>query len=314
VAGRGALLPLTDTIGDSPGTGAAPGALGMQVFDTPAAMRAWTDAQREAGRVVGFVPTMGALHAGHLELVHDARRRSDVVVVSIFVNPLQFDVRDDFDRYPRPIDDDLEACRLEGVDAVYAPTAGAMYPAGFQTHVEPGELGEVLEGAHRPGHFRGVTTVVTKLFGAVRPHLAVFGQKDFQQLAIIRRMTRDLDLGVEIVAHPTVRERDGLAMSSRNRRLSAEQRAAAVCISRGLHAALDAFDRGERQAVALGRLACGPIDAEPLARREYLEVVDPHSLEPIDGHLDAGGLIVTAAWFGEVRLIDNCLLGTTPDL
>ena len=305
MAGRGTLVPLIDS---------ASAEVGMRVFDTPASMRAWSDAHREAGRTVGFVPTMGALHSGHLELVSDARRRADVVVVSIFVNPLQFDVRDDFDRYPRPIDDDLDACRLHGVDAVYAPTAGAMYPRGFQTHVEPGELGEVLEGAHRPGHFRGVTTVVTKLFGAVRPDLAVFGQKDFQQLAIIRRMTADLDLGVDIIAHPTVREPDGLAMSSRNRRLSAEHRSAAVCINQGLRAAAAAFDRGERSVEMLTDLACAPIDGEPLARREYLEVVDPHSLEPIDGTLQDGGLIVTAAWFGEIRLIDNRLIGEVPDL
>ena len=281
----------------------------MRVFDTPVAMRAWSDAQRAAGRVVGFVSTMGALHAGHLALVDDARRRADVVVVSIFVNPLQFDVRDDFDRYPRPIDDDLDACRAQGVDAVYAPTARAMYPPGFQTHVEPGELGEVLEGAHRPGHFRGVTTVVTKLFGAVRPHVAVFGQKDFQQLAIVRRMTADIDLGVEIIAHPTVREVDGLAMSSRNRRLSPAQRAAAVCIDRGLCAAGEAFDAGERSVAVLTDLACAPIDTQPLARREYLEIVDPHTLAALHGDIDREALIVTAAWFDEVRLIDNRLLG-----
>ena len=314
MAGRSALLPLTETspAATSP-TETPAGSAPMQVFDTPASMRAWSDAQRQAGRVVGFVPTMGALHAGHLALVDDARHRADVVVVSIFVNPLQFDVRDDFDRYPRPIDDDLEACRLQGVDAVYAPTARAMYPDGFQTHVEPGELGEVLEGAHRPGHFRGVTTVVTKLFGAVRPHLAVFGQKDFQQLAIIRRMTSDLDLGIEIVAHPTVREADGVAMSSRNRRLSPTQRTAAVCINAGLTAAEHAFAAGERDVAVLSALACAPVDAEPLARREYLSIVDPHTLEEIDGAVGdatAGcGLIVTAAWFGEVRLIDNRLLG-----
>jgi len=283
-------------------------ALDMLVFDTPAAMREWSDAQRAAGRIVGFVPTMGALHAGHLALVDDARRRADVVVLSIFVNPLQFDVRDDFDRYPRPIDDDLDACRARGVDAVYAPTAGAMYPPGFQTHVEPGALGEVLEGAHRPGHFRGVTTVVTKLFGAVRPHVAVFGQKDFQQLAIVRRMTSDIDLGVEIIAHPTVREADGLAMSSRNRRLSSAQRTAAVCIDRGLCTAAAAFDAGERDVRQLTDLACAPIDAEPLARREYLEIVDPHTLAPLQGRIDGEALIVTAAWFDEIRLIDNRLL------
>ena len=197
----------------------------MQLFDRPDAMRSWSAAARSAARTVGLVPTMGALHDGHLSLVDIARRRTDCVVVSIFVNPLQFDRADDFDTYPRPIDDDVARCTEVGVDAVYAPTAATMYPGGFETVVEPGPLGAVLEGAARPGHFRGVTTVVTKLFGAVRPDLAVFGEKDFQQLAIIRRMTTDLDLGIEIVGAPIVREPDGLAMSSRNSRLSLEDRA-----------------------------------------------------------------------------------------
>lgn len=276
----------------------------MEVLTTPAAMQAWSDEHRGAGRRVGFVPTMGALHDGHLALVDHARAVADVVVTSIFVNPLQFNVRDDFDRYPRPLDDDLDACRRAGVDAVYAPTAGAMYPDGFQTHVEPGALAEVLEGAHRPGHFRGVTTVVAKLFGAVRPHVAVFGQKDVQQLAIVRRMTLDLDLGVEIIAHPTVREPDGLAMSSRNRRLGAAERAAAVCISRGLARAAGAYAAGERDAATLADLASAEILAEPLARLEYLTVVDPDTFAPLD-RVDGAGLVVVAAWFGDIRLIDN---------
>jgi len=202
------------------------------VFDAPGAMSAWSGRQRVAGQRVALVPTMGALHDGHLALIDEARSHADLVVVSIFVNPLQFNRSDDFDAYPRPIDDDLALCAAHGVDAVYAPRATAMYPAGFETHVSPGSLAEVLEGAQRPGHFRGVTTVVAKLFGAVRPHVAVFGQKDFQQLAIIRRMTTDLDMGIEIVGMATVREADGLAMSSRNRRLSPAQRDAAVCNQR----------------------------------------------------------------------------------
>ncbi len=276
----------------------------LDVLTTPASMQTWSAAQRRAGRRIGFVPTMGALHEGHLSLVDRAREVSDVVVVSIFVNPLQFNVRDDFDRYPRPIDDDLLACRRAGVDAVYAPTAAAMYPAGFQTHVEPGALAEVLEGAHRPGHFRGVTTVVAKLFGAVRPDVAVFGQKDVQQLAIVRRMTVDLDLGIEIVGHATRREPDGLAMSSRNRRLTRDQRRAAACISRGLTLAAAAHRGGERDAAALAALAASEITAEPLARLEYLTIVDPDSFAPIE-RVDGAGLVVVAAWFDEVRLIDN---------
>jgi pantoate--beta-alanine ligase len=278
----------------------------VDVITTPAAMRAWSDAQRIAGRRIGFVPTMGALHAGHLALVDEARRHADAVVVSIFVNPLQFNVAADFERYPRPIDADLEQCAAVGVDAVYAPTAAAMYPRGFDTHVEPGVLAEPFEGAHRPGHFRGVTTVVAKLFTAVQPHVAVFGRKDAQQLAIIERMTTDLDLGISIVGLPTVREADGLAMSSRNTRLQPADRAAAVCIAAGLRAAAQAVERGERDPRAVVAVARQAIDVEPRARLEYLDLVDPATFASLDAPLGPGEwLLVTAVWFGEVRLIDN---------
>jgi pantoate--beta-alanine ligase len=280
-----------------------------ELIDTPAAMRDWSERHRLAGRRVGFVPTMGALHEGHLALVDEARRHSDVVVVSVFVNPLQFDVRADFDRYPRPIDDDLRACADAGVDAVYAPTAAAMYPPGFQTHVEPGPLAERLEGEHRPGHFRGVTTVVAKLFAAVRPHVAVFGQKDAQQLAVVRRMALDLDLGIEIVGMPTVREPDGLALSSRNRRLGPEQRAAAVVVSRALRSIEESLRQGTTDATVLVRRATEVIDAEPLARLEHVEIVDPDTFEPVHT-VDRPSLALAAVWFGEVRLIDNLLLST----
>ena len=277
------------------------------LIDTPEAMRAWSEAHRLAGRRVGFVPTMGALHEGHLALVEEARRHADVVVVSIFVNPLQFNVAADFEKYPRPIDDDLARCAAAGVDAVYAPTAAAMYPAGFQTHVEPGALADRLEGEHRPGHFRGVTTVVTKLFGAVRPHVAVFGQKDAQQLAIIRRMTRDLDLGIEIVGMPTVRETDGLAMSSRNRRLDPAQRAAAVCVSKALRAGERSLHHGVTDARELAAVIEGVVAAEPLARLEHVAIVDPDSLDALET-VAATALVLIAVWFGDVRLIDNLLI------
>lgn len=278
----------------------------MEVITTPADMRAWSDRRKLDGSRLGFVPTMGALHDGHLALVEEARRHTDRVIVSIFVNPLQFNVRDDFDRYPRPIDNDLARCREAGVDAVYAPTAAAMYPDAFQTYVEPGPLAERLEGAHRPGHFRGVTTVVAKLFAATRPHLAVFGQKDAQQLAIIERMVHDLDLGIEIVALPTVREPDGLAMSSRNRRLGPEDRRAATCLWHGLDAARREASVGTTDVDELLRLATAPIVAQPRARLEYLELVDAATFMPVDeiGH-DRRSLLVVAAWFGDVRLIDN---------
>jgi pantoate--beta-alanine ligase len=277
------------------------------VFDEPNAMSAFSDSQRVSGRRVALVPTMGALHAGHLALVTEARRHADVVVVSIFVNPLQFNRSDDFDAYPRPIDDDLTLCAAHGVDAVYAPRAPAMYPPGFDTYVDPGSLADVLEGAQRPGHFRGVTTVVAKLFGAVRPHVAVFGQKDFQQLAIIRQMTIDLDMAIEIVGMPTVREPDGLAMSSRNRRLSPAQRAAAVCVPQSLQAMADAASRGVDDVTALTAIGRAVVDAEPLARFEHLEVVHPHTLQPT-AFIGDTAVAVTAVWFGDVRLIDNWLL------
>ncbi|MCY7299178.1 MAG: pantoate--beta-alanine ligase [Ilumatobacteraceae bacterium] len=238
----------------------------LALFDGPAAMSAWSDAQRIAGRRVVLVPTMGALHQGHLALIDEARRHADVVVVSIFVNPLQFNRSDDFDAYPRPIDDDLALCAEHGVDALYAPHASAMYPPGFETHVSPGPLADMLEGAQRPGHFRGVTTVVAKLFGAARPHVAVFGQKDFQQLAVIRRMTIDLDMGIEVVGMPIVREYDGLAMSSRNRRLSPAQRAAAVCVSQALQVVADATAQGLLDVAQLSALGRSIIEHEPLAR------------------------------------------------
>ena len=248
------------------------------VFDQPATLMAWSDAHRVAGRTVALVPTMGALHDGHLALVAEARRHADVVVVSIFVNPLQFNRSDDFDAYPRPLDDDLALCREHGVDAVYAPRAAAMYPPGFATHVEPGPLGELLEGAHRPHHFRGVATVVAKLFGAARPHVAVFGQKDYQQLAIIR-----------------------------NRRLSPAERAAATCVPRSLQAVADALSRGVAGTAELAAVGRAVVQAEPLARFEHLEIVDADTLQPLTTIHDRA-VAVTAVWFGQVRLIDNRLL------
>ncbi len=277
------------------------------VLTVPGDAQQWSDRHRRAGRTVGLVPTMGALHDGHMALVTEARRRADVVAVSIFVNPLQFNRRDDFDAYPRPLDADIAMCATYHADAVYAPTAATMYPPGFQTHVEPGELAEPLEGAGRPGHFRGVVTVVTKLFNAVRPDLAVFGQKDFQQLAVIRRMARDLDMGIELVALPTVREADGLAMSSRNRRLSPRQRAEAPVVYAALQAMRDAVAGGERDAAALHQIASAALAAAPDARVEYVRIVDPDSLHDL-GEIDGPAHAVAAVWFGDVRLIDNLAL------
>jgi pantoate--beta-alanine ligase len=277
------------------------------VLTSPGQARSWSEEQRRQGHTVALVPTMGALHAGHLALIDLARDRADVVVVSIFVNPLQFDRQEDFDRYPRPLEVDLAVCAGHGVDAVYAPTASAMYPPGFDTHVEPGAVAEPFEGAGRPGHFAGVATVVTKLFAAVSPHVAVFGEKDAQQLAVIRRFTRDLDLGVEILAIPTAREADGLALSSRNLRLSRQDRAAAICLPRALQAAQAMVYAGERSARSIEAAASAQITAEPLARIEYLALVDPSNFGRI-ADLEDSGLLILAVWFGEIRLIDNQLL------
>lgn len=251
---------------------------------------------------------MGALHDGHLQLIADAAERSDDVVVSIFVNPLQFDVDADFDAYPRPIDADVAACDTAGVAAVYAPTAAAMYPSGYQTRVVPGALADLMEGPGRPGHFEGVVTVVNKLFGAVQPEVAIFGQKDFQQLRIIERMVADLDIGTEIIGHPIVRDPDGVAQSSRNVRLTTEQRSAAVAVPHSLDAAVDAARRPTTDPVDVVAAAVAVIDAEPMARHEYTTIFDADDLTEVDRFTDrsVGRVrIATAVWFGDVRLIDN---------
>ena len=279
----------------------------MTTLTEPRPMQAWADAERAAGRHIALVPTMGALHDGHLALVAEARRRAERVVMSVFVNPIQFDRRDDFEQYPRPLDDDLRICAGAGVDAVYAPSAAAMYPEGFQSAVEVARLTEPLCGAARPGHFRGVTTVVTKLFHAVRPDVAVFGEKDYQQLAVIRRMTADLDFGIEIVGVATVREPDGLALSSRNRRLGADDRAAARCVPRALDAAADVVRAGERRAAAVVARATAVIGAEGRARLEYAELRDPETLAEVT-EVAGPALLALAVWVGGVRLIDNRML------
>jgi len=286
------------------------------VIVEPVSMRAWADRTRSGGRSIAIVPTMGALHRGHVELIEAARARSDEVVVSIFVNPLQFGEQADFDHYPRPIDDDLEACDAAGVDVVYAPTAAAMYPDGFASTVHVSGLSDRMEGASRPGHFDGVTTVVTKLFAAVRPHCALFGEKDFQQLAIIRRMVSDLDLGIEIVSHATVRESDGVALSSRNRRLTEAQRRAAVCIPDAIRAGIECA-RSSTDAGLVVHAAEAIVHAEPLAELDYVAVFDSATLCPVDDisadHRRPGSVrIALAVRFGEIRLIDNADLFPSP--
>ena len=254
-----------------------------------------------------FVPTMGALHAGHRSLVQAARQRCDIVVVSIFVNPTQFGPNEDFSRYPRTLEQDCQMIEAESVDVVFTPTAEIMYPSGASTFVEVEGVSDRLDGASRPGHFRGVATVVAKLFHIVQPDFSFFGQKDAAQVAVLRKMVRDLDFPLEIVVCPTVREPDGLAMSSRNRYLSAEERRQALTLSRALHAAEAHAARGERRAAALLQTMRAALQEEPAIRVDYIAIVDPDTLLPIDD-VDGGGLLAIAAYVGNTRLIDNVLL------
>lgn len=278
----------------------------MQTITTVAELRRALANARKADKRVGFVPTMGYLHDGHLALVEASRARCDVTVVSIFVNPTQFGPNEDLSTYPRDFLRDEKLCRDAGVAIVFAPDTGEIYPAQFETFVEPGELAKPLCGAFRPGHFRGVATVVCKLFNMVQPDVALFGQKDFQQCAVVRRMARDLDLPIEIVIVPTLREPDGLAMSSRNRYLGEGDRRRALAISRGLLAAADGFHSGERDVERLVAMAKKHLDA--VDRLQYLELVDSDTLKPAESPLCRPAALCAAAYVGSTRLIDNVVL------
>jgi len=262
-------------------------------------------AWRQEGATVSFVPTMGALHEGHLSLVRRAKQLADRTVVSIFVNPTQFGPGEDLESYPRTPDEDARRLADEGCDLLFLPTPEVIYPEGFATWVEVGGPAEGLEGEHRPGHFRGVATVVTVLLDLVAPDLAVFGEKDAQQLAVVRTLVRDLHLPVEIVAGATVREEDGLALSSRNAYLSTEERRAATVLHRALVAARDALDAGERDADAIRRRMREVLDAEPRAETEYAEVVDAASFQPVKGRINGPVVLPLAVRIGTTRLIDN---------
>jgi pantoate--beta-alanine ligase len=258
-------------------------------------------------RPLGLVPTMGYLHEGHLALVHRARADCASVGVSIFVNPTQFGPQEDLARYPRDLERDLGMLEPAGVDIVWAPEADEMYPPGYQTYITVGGTAEPLEGAVRPGHFRGVATIVAKLFNAFTPDRAYFGQKDAQQAAVIRRMARDLNFPLEIIVCPTVRERDGLAISSRNTYLAPEERRAAIVLFRALSAARDAHEAGERDAEALRSTMREYLAAEPRAQTEYVSAADPDSLKELD-RVDRNVLLSMAVRIGKTRLIDNFLL------
>ncbi len=277
----------------------------MQVVSTVAEMRALR-ASVPSGRSVGFVPTMGYLHEGHMSLVRMARARDDLTAVSIFVNPTQFGPHEDFNRYPRDLERDLSMLREAGVDWVFAPTVQEMYPPGYSTYVEVEKVTERLEGAARLGHFRGVATVVAKLFNIVQPHRAYFGQKDAQQVVVIRRMVQDLNFPIEIVVGDTVREPDGLAMSSRNVYLNPQERQAATVLYRALMAARELWDAGERRGTPLREAMSRVLASEPLARPDYVSVAHPDTLQELDDSGSARRALASlAVRIGNTRLIDN---------
>jgi pantoate--beta-alanine ligase len=270
-------------------------------------MSAWSEAARARGERIAFVPTMGALHAGHVSLLKAARQRGDRVVLSIFVNPTQFGPKEDLARYPRDLEGDLAKAGSVGTDVAFVPEAKDMYLSGAQTFVDVREVSQGLCGERRPGHFTGVATVVCKFFNIVQPHVALFGEKDFQQLAVIRRMVADLNMPVEIVGEPTVREPDGLAMSSRNAFLSPSERVRALAISQGLTAARERLTAGQRDAGALVEVALGVLKGQ-VDRVDYVEIRDADSLHPIE-RVDRPAVILAAAFVGATRLIDNMRLG-----
>jgi len=261
-------------------------------------------ASRREGKTVALVPTMGALHDGHIALVRAACKRADFVVVSIFVNPTQFGPGEDFEAYPRDIPHDIELLAAEGVEVVFTPGVEAMYPAGSDTIVEPGTMAMLWEGEVRPGHFTGMLTVVAKLLNVVTPDLAFFGEKDFQQLVLVRKMVRDLDFGVQVVGVPIVRDRSGLALSSRNAYLTDVERAAAIVLSHTLDEVRRIADEGERDALTLARFMAEEIEMESLARLDHAAIVDPLTLEQLEV-LDRPARAIVAARFGRARLIDN---------
>ena len=279
----------------------------MQLIETIAEMKSACRAVTRAGKLLGLVPTMGALHEGHLSLVRASKSQCDVTAVSIFVNPLQFGPTEDLDKYPRTLERDTALLRELGVDFVFVPQVAEMYRPDAKTYVDVGDLSSKLDGGSRPGHFRGVSTVVCKLFEIVRPDRAFFGQKDAAQVALLRRMVRDLDMDVQIVVCPIVREPDGLAMSSRNGYLNPEQRKQALILSRSLQQVKEAVDAGERDAARLAKIGKRAIASEPAARLDYFAIVDPDSLELVDS-VSKGTLVAVAAWVGTTRLIDNILL------
>lgn len=280
------------------------------VFNTIRDLRDRISLLRQQGKIIGFIPTMGALHAGHAALIDAAKRNGDVAVVSIFVNPIQFNNDDDYQRYARTLQADLDLCETHAVEIVFAPAVEEMYPAPQESFVDVPEVSKSLCGEFRPGHFRGVATVVTKLFNIVQPHNAYFGGKDAQQLAVIRRMASELNVPVAVHAVPTVREPDGLAMSSRNQRLTPEERKIAPILYRALQAAKRYIDDGQRDAADIKATGLALLGEQPQIRTEYFEIVDAESMQPTSS-MSGPLCIAAAAWLGSVRLIDNIFVLAT---
>jgi pantoate--beta-alanine ligase len=279
----------------------------VDIVENPEDMQGRSESLRREGKVIALVPTMGFFHEGHLELMRVGRRLADVLVISIFVNPTQFGPAEDFEKYPRDPEGDLAKADQVGVDIVFMPRVEDMYPEGFQTEVSVKDLTQHLCGASRPGHFDGVATVVLKLFHITKPHLAVFGQKDYQQLTVISRMVNDLNMDIEIVGVPTVREADGLAMSSRNAYLNREERNSAFSLKKSLDLARDMFRKGERDPAVIGEAIASLIGSRPFTEIDYVRFCDPVTLEPVDV-LGEENLLALAVRVGPARLIDNCLL------
>lgn len=279
----------------------------MKIIRSLTAMAAWSERLVPEGVRIGLVPTMGALHEGHRALIRAARLRCDALVVSIFVNPTQFGPQEDLAKYPRPISQDRALCRKEGVDICFEPTVEAMYPSGFQTMVTLPAIARRWEGGVRPHHFSGVATVVTKLFGIVHPQISLFGQKDFQQSTLVRQLVKDLNLGVEIIVCPTVREADGLAMSSRNVYLLPDERKRAVTLYKSLQAGAEAIQRGVTNGTTIQEAMVQVIKGEPAMTIDYLAVCDPHRLEPLSA-VTSRVVLLGAVRIGSVRLIDNLLV------